>query len=181
MSDNTNFMEKLPTRKPTRLKDYDYSTPGAYFITICTKDRQNIFWDGNIDLTEFYWSAVGANCVRPQKLPLSKTGKTVMQELEVWNNTYPNVSLHSFVVMPNHLHIMLVITGTKDGRTQFAPTVNRMVKQFKGAITKSIGKQIWQKSFFEHIIRNQYDYDVRSKYIEENPIRWQCDEYYVEE
>ena len=82
--------------------------------------------------------------------------------------------------MPNHLHIMLVITGNENGRTQFAPTVSRMVKQFKGAVTKRIGKPIWQKSFVEHIIRDKYDYDIRSKYIEENPIRWQCDEYCIE-
>lgn len=181
MNDSTYFMEKLPVRKPTRLKDYDYSTPGAYFITICTENRKNLFWNGDIDVANFRWSAVGANCVRPRNLPLSDLGKIVESELEIWHNTYENVRLHSYAIMPNHLHIMVVINGTLDGRTQFAPTVNRMVKQFKGAITKSIGKPIWQKSFFEHIIRNQYDYDVRSKYIEENPIRWQCDEYYIEE
>ncbi len=169
---------KQPQRKNIRLKAYDYSTPGAYFITICTENRKCLFWNGDIDITEFYWNAVGANCVRPQKLPLSDIGKTVASELEVWHETYTNVSLHSYVVMPNHLHIMLVITGNENGRTQFAPTVSRMVKQFKGAITKRIGKPIWQKSFVEHIIRDQYDYDIRSKYIKENPIRWQCDKYY---
>ena len=168
-------------RKHIRLKDYDYSTPGAYFITICAESRKNLFWDGNIDITKFHWNAVGANCVRPQNLPLSDIGQLIIEELEVWNKTYTDVSLHSFVVMPNHIHIMLVITGTEDGRTQFAPTISRMVKQFKGSVTKKIGKPIWQKSFFEHIIRNQYDCDIRSKYIEENPIRWQCDEYYIEE
>ena len=173
-------IQELPIRKRTRLKDYDYSTPGAYFITVCTDDKRNLFWNGGIDTTKFHWNAVGANCVRPQNLPLSNIGKIVDSELQIWHTTYENVSLHSYVVMPNHLHIILVITGTEDGRTQFAPTVSRMVKQFKGAVTKRVGKSIWQKSFYEHIIRDQYDYDIRSKYIEENPIRWQCDEYYAQ-
>lgn len=168
---------KPPQRKTTRLKDYDYITPGAYFITICTEDRKNLFWSSDIDIAKFHWCAVGANCVRPRNLPLSKIGKIVESELEIWNSTYENVQLHSYAIMPNHLHIMAVINGTVDGRTQFAPTVSRMVKQFKGAVTKRVGQPIWQKSFVEHIIRDQYDYDIRSKYIEENPIRWQCDEY----
>ena len=124
MSDNAYFMEKLPVRKPTRLKDYDYSTPGAYFITICTENRKNLFWNGDIDIANFRWCAVGANCVRPQNLPLSDLGKIVESELEAWHNTYENVRLHSYAIMPNHLHIMVVINGTLDGRTQFAPTVN---------------------------------------------------------
>ncbi len=171
----------MPHRKRVRLIDYDYSTPGAYFVTICTENKKNLFWNGDIDITEFHWNVVGANCVRPQKLPLSDIGKIIISELEVWHNTYENISIHSYVVMPNHLHIILTITGTVDGRPQVAPTVSRMVKQFKGAVTKRIGKPIWQKSFFDHIIRDQYDYDIRSKYIEENPIRWQCDRYYVDE
>ena len=116
-------IQELPIRKRTRLKDYDYSTPSAYFITICTENRKSLFWNGDIDITEFHWNAVGANCVRPQNLPLSNIGKIVDSELQIWHTAYENVSLHSYVVMPNHLHIILVITGTEDGRTQFAPTV----------------------------------------------------------
>ncbi len=157
---------ELPNRKQIRLKNYDYSTPGAYFITICTDNRNNLFWNGDIDIAQFHWCAVGANCVRPRNLPLSSIGKMVESELEIWHKTYENVSLHSYTIMPNHLHIMAVISADKNGRTQFAPTVGRMVKQFKGAVTKKIGQPIWQKSFIEHVIRDQYDYDVRSKYIE---------------
>ena len=81
--------------------------------------------------------------------------------------------------MPNHLHIMLVISDDEDGRSQNAPTVSRMVKQFKGAVTKRLGIPIWQKSFVEHIIRDQKDYDVRVNYLYENPFRWQEDELYT--
>ena len=112
----------LPKRKDIRLKNYDYSSPGAYFVTICTENRKNYFWNESIDPQKFNWRSVGANCVRPQNLPLSNIGKIVLDELEQWNQTYPAVSLHSYVIMPNHLHIMVVISadeyyGGTDGKT----------------------------------------------------------------
>ena len=173
--------KELPKRKDIRLKNYDYSSPGAYFVTICTENRKNYFWNGSIDPQVFDWHSVGANCVRPQNLPLSDIGNIVLDELERWNQTYPAVSLYSYVIMPNHLHIMVVISADEYGRPQVAPTVERMAKQFKGAITKKVGKPIWQKSFIEHVIRNIKDYETRLNYIYENPIRWYYDELYTEE
>ena len=115
--------KELPKRKDIRLKNYDYSSPGAYFVTICTENRKNYFWNGSIDPQIFHWRSVGANCVRPQSLPLSDVGNIVLDELERWNQTYPAVSLYSYVIMPNHLHIMVVISADEYGRTQFAPTL----------------------------------------------------------
>ncbi len=80
--------------------------------------------------------------------------------------------------MPNHLHILAIISADENGRTQFAPTVYRMVKQFKGSATKKIGRSIWQKSFIEHVIRDKQDYEIKLNYIYENPIRWHYDELY---
>ena len=172
---------ELPKRKGLRLKNYDYSLPGAYFVTVCTANRKNYLWNDELDLQIFRWESVGANCVRPQNLPLSDIGNIVLNELERWNQTYPAVSLYSYVIMPNHLHIMVVISADEYGRPQVAPTVERMVKQFKGAITKKVGKPIWQKSFIEHVIRNIKDYETRLNYIYENPMRWYYDELYAEE
>ena len=171
----------LPKRKDVRLKNFDYSSPGVYFVTICTEKRKNLFWRGAFDAEAFSWCSVGANCVRPQNLPLSNIGKIVFEELEIWDKTYDTVSLCSYVVMPNHLHIMVVISADEYGRPQVAPTIERMVKQFKGAVTKKVGNPIWQKSFIEHVIRNKEDYETRRKYIYENPIRWVYDELYREE
>ena len=171
----------LPKRKDIRLKNYDYSSPGAYFVTVCTENRKNYFWNGSIEPQTFKWCSVGANCVRPQNLPLSDIGKLVLDELERWNQTYPAVSLYSYVIMPNHLHILAVIYADEYGRPQVAPTVERMVKQFKGVVTKRVGKPIWQKSFIEHVIRDKKDYETRSNYIYENPMRWCYDELYAEE
>ncbi len=155
--------------------------PGAYFITICTENRKNYFWNGNLNPKTFEWYSVGANCVRPRNLPLSDIGNTVLNELERWHKTYDAVSLCSYVIMPNHLHIMAFIYADEYGRPQVAPTVDRMVKQFKGAVTKKIGHPIWQKSFMEHVIQNKQDFDSISKYIYENPMRWYYDDLYMEE
>ena len=110
--------KELPKRKDIRLKNYDYSSPGAYFVTICTENRKNYFWNGSIDPQVFDWHSVGANCVRPQNLPLSDIGNIVLDELERWNQTYPAVSLYSYVIMPNHLHIMVIISADEYGRPQ---------------------------------------------------------------
>ena len=85
----TDNKKNLPKRKDIRLKNYDYSSPGAYFVTICTENRKIYFRNGPIDPQTFRWCSVGANCVRPQNLPLSNIGKIVLDELERWNQTYP--------------------------------------------------------------------------------------------
>ncbi len=172
--------KQLQKRKNIRLKNYDYSSPGAYFVTICTRKRENIFWHSIPDSESLSWYCVGANCVRPQNLPLSDIGEIVFKELEIWDQTYDSVSLNSYVIMPNHIHIMVFISADEYGRPQVAPTVERMVKQFKGSVTKKVGKPIWQKSFIEHIIRNEQDYKTRMDYICQNPIRWCYDELYTE-
>ena len=173
------LMQEFKQRKNIRLKNFDYSAPGAYFITICTADRKNIFWNGEFDPQKFSWLTVGANCVRPNNLPLSDIGKIVLDELEKWHTSYSAVSLCSYVIMPNHLHIVILISADKNGRTQFAPTVVRMVKQFKGSVTKKTGYSFWQKSFMEHVIRNKKDYEAISNYIAKNPFRWYYDELYT--
>ncbi len=76
---------------------------------------------------------------------------------------------------------MVFISADEYGRPKVARTVSRMVKQFKGAVTKKIGRPIWQKSFVEHVIRNKQDFETKSKYICENPIQWYYDELYTEE
>ncbi|MBP3348865.1 MAG: hypothetical protein J6L92_08925, partial [Clostridia bacterium] len=101
--------KELPRRKYIRLNDYDYSSPGAYFITICNKDRRNSFWTEGFITDKVGWITVGANCVRPQNLPLSRNGEIVRDELEKWNTTYSAVSLNSYVIMPNHIHIIVSI------------------------------------------------------------------------
>ena len=127
----------LPKRKNIRLNDYNYSSNGAYFITICTKNKENLLWKN-----------VGANCVRPlDQLPLSKIGIVIENEIYKLNTVYENIKVDKYQIMPNHIHLIIFIYEDSNGRTQFAPTISRIIKQFKGSITKQIGFSIWQKSF----------------------------------
>ena len=165
----------FPRRKNIRLKNYDYSECGTYFITICTKNKEKLLWNGELDTQNFDWKLVGEHSVRPQGLPLSKVGIVVEQGLNKWNDTYENIYLSSYVIMPNHLHIMIVILPSQCGCTECSPTISEMVRFFKSSITKCLGSNIWQQSFYDHIIRDKRDYDEITKYIHENPLKWQLD------
>ena len=125
----------LPKRKNIRLNGYHYSSNGAYFITICTKNKENLLWKN-----------VGANCVRPlDQLPLSKIGIVIENEIYKLNTVYENIKVDKYQIMPNHIHLIIFIYEDSNGRTQFAPTISRIIKQFKGSITKQIGFSIWRK------------------------------------
>lgn len=162
------MMEHLPKRKPIRLPDYDYAGNGVYFVTICTDRRCCLFWAD---------SPVGATCGRPPEIRLSTLGEIVEREIGRLSIAYPSMSVDHYVIMPNHIHLLLRIIRT-DGRPQVAPTVSRAVQQFKGAVTKSCGRAIWQRSFYDHVIRDESDYLSRWKYIDENPLKWTKDPYY---
>ena len=161
---------ELPARKPNRLPHFDYNTPGAYFITICTKDRKNLFWED-----------VGASIARPQKTVLTRWGAIVDEGIRNIPKHYPAVSVDHYVVMPNHIHLLLQINTDEDGRAMLAPTISRVVQQMKGIITKQIGYSIWQKLFHDHVIRGEKDYLKIWEYIDNNPARWKEDCFYMEE
>jgi REP element-mobilizing transposase RayT len=157
----------LPKRKPNRLPNFDYRTPGAYFITICTKDRKCLLWD-----------TVGASIARPQ---LSKYGLVVQKAICDISNHYPAISIDHYVVMPNHVHLLLQINTDADGRPMVAPTISTVVQQLKGIVSKQIGHSIWQKLFHDHVIRNAADYTKIWEYIENNPLQWKLDCFYSED
>ena len=156
-----NPMSDPPKRKEIRIKDYDYSTPGSYFITVCTANREKIFWsDRRGELRS------------PVNVALSDIGIIVENEIKKLNSIYDAVRVDKYCIMPDHIHMILIIDTNEDGRTQFAPTISRVIKQFKGSITKQISRPIWQKSFYDHGIRNQQDYDEIWQYIENNPLKY---------
>jgi len=149
-------MPTLPIRKINRLQGYDYSQNGAYFITVCAKDRKCLF--GKI------------NGVHPV---LTNIGHIIESEIAVMAETYDAVRIGCHVIMPNHVHMIIFI---ENGRTQFAPTISRIIKQWKGAITKIVGFSPWQKSFHDRIIRNDDEYCRIVEYIENNPEMWHNDD-----
>ena len=161
---------ELPKRKNNRLTEYDYSQPNAYFITICTKNRRNIFWE-----------SVGASIARPKSIPLSENGKIAEEAILNISRYYPMISVDNYVVMPNHIHLLLQINTDACGRAMLAPTISVVVQQMKGYITKRIGRPIWQKLFHDHVIRGKQDYLEIWNYIEGNPSKWEEDCFYMKE
>lgn len=158
----------LAQRKPNRLKDHDYSQPGYYFITICTHQMRQLFWSPQ--------PLVGAACGRP---PLSPWGQYAEDELVRLSGIYSNALLDKHVVMPNHVHLILRILEPDGGRPQAAPTIPRIINQFKGRVSKQAGKAVWQKGYYDHVIRTESAYLRIWNYIDTNPARWQEDEYYT--
>ena len=159
---------ELPKRKQNRLTEYDYSTPNAYFITICTKDRKNLFW-----------KSVGAAIGRPENVPLTQLGATVQSSVEDIPNHYPAITVDHYAIMPNHIHLLLQIHTDADGRPMTASTIAMVVNQTKGVVSKKAGFSVWQKGFYDHIIRNDKDYLEIWNYIEGNPGKWTEDKLYI--
>lgn len=159
---------ELPKRKPNRLTEYDYSNPNAYFITFCTNNRKNPFWKD-----------VGAVIDRPRNVPLTNLGKIVCQAIEGIPKHYTAITVDHWVVMPNHIHLLLQIHTDADGRSMIAPTVSTAVRMMKGVVSKRAGFSVWQKGFYDHIVRSQRDYLDIWNYIEGNPAKWEEDKLYT--
>ena len=176
---NMDKEKELPKRKDIRLKNYDYSSPGAYFVTVCTHNRK-------CTLSRI----VGAIHESPE-IQLTEYGKIVDRLI----NTIPTQSLATidrYVIMPNHIHLIIMIADSEELRAiRESPLRGRsVISKIVGYIKMNTSKEIhnihgndtvWQRSFHDHIIRDKNDYEMISKYICENPIRWFYDELYAEE
>ena len=163
-------MTDQPKRKPNRLAQFDYSSPGAFFITICTKNKKCIFWK------------VGASSARPGSTTnLSKIGLTVKKKIAEIPIFYRDIKVENSVVMPNHVHLLLTHYYDDSRRAMLAPTTNisTVIQQFKGAVTKEVGFSVWQKSFHDRIIRNEKEFIKLYEYIENNPYIWEGDSLYI--
>lgn len=156
-------MNELPKRKQNRLSCFDYNIPHPYFITICTADKRCVL--GRV---------VGESIALPPHIELTNWGKVVDAAIREIPVRYPMLKLDKYVIMPNHLHLILWITETADN----APTISHVVQQMKGFVTKQLGVSIWQKSFHDHVIRGEPDYQEIWEYIENNPLKWTLDRYY---
>lgn len=164
-----------PKRKKIRLKEWDYSQNGCYFITFCTKDRVCLFWDTCRGAP--CAPAGEAACAPTAPFSLTAAGEAVKTAVERIPVCYPSTVLERYVIMPNHVH-MLITLQAHGGRTRCAPTVSHIVKQTKGAVTKHIGYPVWQKSYYDHIVRDESDFQRIWRYIDTNPLRWKEDRYY---
>ncbi len=163
-------MSSSPKRKSIRLKEYDYSQPGAYFVTICSKDHGNAF--GTIAGTRFRLNQYGnivAGCI--VSLP----------------NHFPWATMDTFVIMPNHIHCIIILEHDAPQVSDLLPSgsvLGRIVGYLKYQSSKQInsihntpGETIWQRNYYEHIIRNEEELRRVRQYIEDNPARWANDKY----
>ena len=158
------------SRKPNRISDYDYSLNGAYFVTVCTQDRKQILSD-----------IVGDG------FPVPKIcGKIAEETIQRIPEKYPHVSVDKYVIMPDHIHILLRMEHTgaafclsNEGTGDPSPTIGNVVGWYKYQATKQInlicntpGERVFQRSYYDHVIRNQQDYTEIWEYIENNPRKW---------
>ena len=161
-------------RRSIRLRGYDYTQPGTYFATICVRERECVL--GNI---------------LDREMVLSDLGQIAAESWQWLAKQYPYVTLDAWVVMPNHLH-GIVIINDDDGRrgaSRCAPTspakrkpLGQLIGAFKTVSTKRInqirgnaGTPFWQRGFYEHIIRNSRELTAIQQYTADNPVKWQLD------
>ena len=179
-------MEEHRKRKTTRLKAVDYSRPGAFFLTICTKERRCLLS-----------RIVGTGVLDGPSVELLPHGEIAEKYLRQLDEYYDHISVEHYVIMPNHIHILLFVkpsdNHTDEGKPSLwegpsgtpVPTIqnsiiSRFVSTFKRFCNKEYGENIWQYRSYDHIIRNQKDYEDHVNYIYNNPIHWQLDELYAE-
>lgn len=171
-----------PTRKPLRLNGYNYNTPGAYFVTICVQKRRCLF----------ELEPVGnALCGVP-----SAQNQMIHKWIKETENKF-GILVDKYVIMPNHIHLLIRIqesgndrlsqTERHTGRSLLEEamcwfktmTTNEYIKGVKAGIFPAFEKKLWQKSYYDHIIRGDEDYKEAWTYIDNNPAKWQEDHLYM--
>jgi REP element-mobilizing transposase RayT len=154
-------MKDFPKRKSTRLKEYDYSQFGYYFISICMKIRKEFF-----------------SIIENSIVVLSKFGK-IIDEVLMNITSYYNVEIDCYIIMPDHIHLIIILDKDESKKNY---SLSDVMGKFKSFSCKKIRKVLeddekfeWQKSFYDRIIRNEKElYQIR-KYIKENPLRWEIE------
>ena len=165
------YNPEIHHRKSIRLKGYDYSQEGYYFVTICSNDRVQLF--GEIDNGKMFKNEIG---------------NLAFKNFFDLPNRFKNIEIDANIFMPNHLHAIIIINNPQPvfekGRASSAPTIGRIVQVFKSVSTIEInrfrnlsGISVWQRNYYEHIIRNEKELYAIRKYIENNPLNWNDDEY----
>ncbi len=187
MDEKIKYNPEIHHRRSIRLRGYDYSQCGAYFITICVQHRKCLF--GKIVNGEMI---------------LNEYGKIVELCLNAISTHYQNVILDEYIIMPNHIHIIIIVGAGSSlpytqinigrenpaeintGRENPAPTIGNIVGYFKYMATKQINdvikngvQKIFQRNYYEHIIRNENEYNNIAQYIIDNPKNWSVDKNYI--
>ena len=159
---------QFPQRKPNRLVEYDYSQEGLYFVTICTENRKELL------------SKITIGVGSKPRVELSFIGKEVKNTIDYINQNYPGIKIENYVIMPNHVHILVEIEEIEN-KISLDDVIGRLksftTKRFNQLI-RSKNSVLWQRSFYDHVIRDQDDCANVQEYIDLNPQLWLSDEYF---
>ncbi|MBR4098965.1 MAG: transposase [Clostridium sp.] len=157
-----------PKRKHPRLKSYDYSQNGVYFLTICTINREPLLCTLLPDQILSEEDQLGMDQVR-----LTKIGEICRCYLDSIPTAYNGVFLDEYVMMPDHIHLLLRIDRETDtgGQGSGRPTVQRIIHGYKRLTSRAAERMLWQKSFYEHVVRNETDLMEIRQYIRRNPAK----------
>ena len=164
------FMENnVPKRKHPRLDHYDYSSTGAYFVTICTQNRRCLL------------SRIVGRGFTPAEIQYTAYGHIAREQLLLLEQRYPTLKIDQYVIMPNHIHVIFLLE--KPVGDSKNPTIMDIVCAYKSLTTRFCKKvqpidKLFQTSFFEHVIRGREDYDEIAEYILNNPKQWELDKLY---
>ena len=158
---------KYPKRKHPRLKQYDYSLPGYYYVTIHNEKNAP------------HLSTVGRGLAPDAAvIRLTSLGKAAQSQLRALEERYPSVCVDKYVIMPNHIHMILRLTGETAGASP-RPTLPEIVGTYKSLVTRicnrsdqTPGRKIFQTSFYETVLRDEGMYQDCWRYIEGNPSKW---------
>ncbi len=161
-------------RRSIRLKGFDYSRSATYFVTICVENRESLF--GTI--------LQNGECENASdRMLLNDVGKMVSAEWLDLPSRFPSMILDDFVVMPNHFHGIICISPD----SQVNPTLGQIIGIFKSIVThhyiigvniqnwKPFHKRLWQRNYYEHIVRDDFALQKIQQYIQNNPLTWQTD------
>ena len=160
----------IKERKRVRLENYNYSKAGFYFLTLCIKDKEKILCE-----------IVGDGALDVPKVILSKEGK-IVEKYILTTNKIEGVLVEKYVIMPNHIHLLIKIEKEEGTSRAPSPTnekIPHLVSSFKRFVNKEAGKNLFQRSYIDHIIRNEEDYINHLKYIDDNIFKWQEDLYFI--
>lgn len=160
------------SRKPNRLTEYDYSQANAYFVTICTDKRKCILSD--ID--------VGDGVLDVPSVRLKTAGKAAKDQIEEINRIYDHVAIEHYVIMPNHIHMLIIIkpgNGTSGTPSPTNSVLASLISTFKRFVHRRVGQGIFQRSYYDHVVRGYDDYIDIWQYIDNNPAKWAEDEHFV--
>ena len=161
----------MPKRKHPRLDDFDYSSAGAYFVTICTQDRCCVLSD-----------VISPSSHSPIGVKYTRYGCVAEEQLLALPERFPFVEIYDYVIMPNHIHAVFVFKRKNDILNE-RQTLTDIICAYKSLTAKECREngfrgKLFQTSFYEHIVRNYDEYKEIAEYIYNNPINWYYDELY---